>query len=138
MSRWSKQIEKRLIEARTKGHTLEQCAKLVGIAPRTLDSWIAKAKKGQQPYQSFYRRFEAARQVTCSILLENLVQQALEGNTGASFFLLERVYGFTRDGPPPLQINIEADNVDVKTLINEYNTGFKALIDGPQIDLDEE
>ena len=76
--------------------------------------------------------------MTCSILLENLVQQALEGNTGASFFLLERVYGFTRDGPPPLQINIEADNVDVKTLINEYNTGFKALIDGPQIDLDEE
>tara|TARA_R100000655_G_scaffold42924_2_gene78977 strand:- start:6947 stop:7366 length:420 start_codon:yes stop_codon:yes gene_type:complete len=132
-------IKKRLIEARGKGHTLEQCAALVGIAPRTLDYWIAKGRDGEQPYQAWYRQFQMARANMCTILLDSLFERAVSGDNGATYFLLERVHGFTKDGPPPIQISIDIDGApnpreDLK-IVNEQ---LKMLTTGPVIDLDED
>ena len=140
MSLFIDHIKKRLIEARGKGHTLDQCAALVGIAPRTLDYWIAKGKDGEQPYQAWYRQFQMARANMCSILLDKLFERAVLGDNGATFFLLERVHGFTRDGPPPVQVNIGIDSgsYDPREDIKIVNEHLQGLILGPVIDLDED
>jgi len=51
---------------------------------------------------------------------------------------LERRFGYTRDAPPPVQITIDADTVDVQQLISEYKNEIAPIIDKPLIDLDEE
>ena len=138
MASFNKQTLDRLVEARAKGHTLEQCAHLAGVSRSTLHRYINRGKNGEQPFQAWYRRFEKAKASSCTILLDVLYKLAIEGDRSAAFFLLERVHGFTRDGPPPLQIAIEADQVDVRAMISEYNKNFKNIIEGPTIDLDEE
>ena len=138
MASFNKQTLDRLVEARAKGHTLEQCAHLAGISRSTLHRYINRGKNGEQPFQAWYRKFEKAKASSCTILLDVLYKLAIEGDRSAAFFLLERVHGFTRDGPPPLQIAIEADQVDVRAMISEYNKNFKNIIEGPTIDLDEE
>ena len=138
MSRWTDQIKRRLVEARGKGHTLDQCAALVGIAPRTLDLWIAKGKNGEQPYQAWYRQFEASRANMCAILLDCLFERAIDGDNGAAYFLLERVHGFTKDGPPPVQVNIGIDGApNPRGDLEVINEHLKILATGPVIDLDE-
>ena len=136
---WTEHVKKRLVEARGKGHTLDQCAALVGIAPRTLDYWIAKGKAGEQPYRAWYRQFEAARANMCAILLDSLFERAVGGDNGAAYFLLERVHGFTRDGPPPVQVNIDIDGApQPRAHLEIVNEHLKILTKGPVIDLDED
>ena len=131
------QIVDRLLEAASKGHTRDQCAYYAGIDPSTLYRWINLAKEGRQPYRSFYRKLEQARTKGSHQLLEK-IREASCDQWQAAAWLLERCHGYVKDGPPPVQITIDAENVDVQTLINEYNNEIKPLIDGPTIDLDED
>lgn len=134
------QIVARLLEAASKGHTRDQCAYYAGIDPSTLYRWIKFAKEGRQPYRSFYRKLEQARTVGSNHLLE-VIRGAATGHNGqwqAAAWLLERCHGYVKDGPPPVQITIDAENVDVQTIIDEYNNEIQPLIDGPIIDLDED
>lgn len=131
------QIVARLLEAASKGHTRDQSAYFAGIDPSTLYRWINLGREGKQPYQSFYRRFEQARTKGSHALLET-IKEASANQWQAAAWLLERCYGYTKDGPPPIQINIDAENADVRTLIAEYKSEIQPLIDGPTIDLDED
>lgn len=131
------QIVARLLEASAHGHTREQCAYFAGIDPSTLYRWIDLGREGQQPYQSFLRRFEQARTKGSHALLE-VIRNASANQWQAAAWLLERCHGYTKDGPPPIQINIDADGVDIKQLVSEYKNEIQPLIDGPTIDLDEE
>ncbi len=131
------QIVRRLLEAAEKGHTRDQCAFFAGIDPSTLYRWINLAKEGRQPYQSFYRKMENARTRGSHALLQTITD-ASRNHWQAAAWLLERCHGYTKDGPPPIQITIDAESVDVKTLISEYKNEIQPIIDGPIIDLDED
>ena len=139
MTKFNKQVFDKLVKARAKGHTLEECAFLAGIHRVTLMRWLEFGKNGQQPFQAFYRRFERGKAQAAGVLLDTLYDQAIAGCRSSAFFLLERVHGRRKDPPPPppIQINIEADR-DVAGILNEYHSIVQPLLSGPVIDLDEE
>lgn len=141
MTKYNPQIFDKLVKARAKGHTIEQCAFLAGIHRITLHRWLSLGLQGEQPFQAFYRRFEKGKAHAAGVLLDTLYDQALEGCRASAFFLLDRVYGFPKNAPPPVQITIEGSEVDInqdiKTIRDAY-AEFGPAIDGPVIDLDEQ
>ena len=103
-----------------------------------MQRYIERGRNGEPAFRAWYRRFSKAKTKHCTILLDRLQKEAVSGHVPAIIFMLERIHGFTKDGPPPVQIHIDADQVDIKQASGEYNQHFRALIEGPAIDLDEE
>ena len=82
--------------------------------------------------------FKKAEARCCVGSLAIIQKAAQEGTWQAAAFLLERRFGYHKDGPPPVQITIDAENMDVRSLIGEYQKEIRPIIEGPDIDLDEE
>ena len=93
-------------------------------------------KRGQ--FRTFLSEFKKAEAMACIEALAVIKKEARAGNWHCSAWLLERRFGYTKDGPPPVQITIDVDAIDSKTLIAEYEREIQKLIKGPVIDLDEE
>ena len=133
----NKQISDRLVEAAAAGMKREACAHYAGIDPSTLYRWINYGREGRPAYRAFYRRLEKARAQAERRLLEK-IEDAASSSWQACAWILERSFGYGKNPAPPVQITIDADHVDVKTLIGEYKQHLAGLIDGPVIDLDED
>lgn len=131
------QIVARIMEATAKGHTREAVAHYAGLDPSTLYRWINLGREGKQPYQSFVRKLEKARAEGALGLLET-IRQASRDQWQAAAWLLERCHGFQKDAPPPVQITIDADSMDVRALVSEYKKEILPIIEAPEIDLDED
>lgn len=130
-------IVARIMEATAKGHTRESVAYYAGIDPSTLYRWINLGREGKQPYQSFVRKLERARAEGSLGLLET-IKEASRDQWQAAAWLLERCHGFQKDAPPPVQITIDAESMDVRALVSEYKKEILPIIEAPEIDLDEE
>ncbi len=138
MTKYNKQIFDLLVKARSKGHSIEQCAYLAGIHRITLHRWLNLGLEGEQPYQAFFRRFQKGKAAAAGELLDTLHAQALAGCKSSAFFLLDRVHGFSANPAPPVQVNIDAGTIDVTEVLREYKNGIQPILEGPIIDLDEE
>jgi hypothetical protein len=133
------EVQRRILQAIQAGATYEYAAQFGGVTRVTLFYWLRKGEQQNKGiYRTFFNEFKRAESMACVGSLAVINKEAREGNWQAAAWLLERRFGYTREGPPPVQITIETEGLDMKTLINEYNTGMKAMIGGPVIDLDEE
>jgi len=138
-SKLNQEVQTRIIQAIQAGSTYEFAAQFAGITRTTLFYWLRRGEEQSTGiYRTFFNAFKKAEGVACVGSLAIINKEAREGNWQAAAWLLERRFGYSRDGPPPIQITIDTEHLDMKTLINEYNSGIKELITGPVIDLDEE
>ena len=99
------------------GCSTAEAALACGIAPRTLRSWIARGKGGEEPYAALYAAVARARAAFC---LANLQQLRRHGKRHwrACAWLLERAGGrrYRRKGPsaaPPAPPMVGV-NVDLR------------------------
>jgi hypothetical protein len=99
-------------------------------------------RKGEEQnkgiYRTFLNEFKRAESMACVGSLAVINKEAREGNWQAAAWLLERRFGYSREGTPPVQITIDAESVDVQQLISEYKKEIAPIIEKPIIDLDEE
>lgn len=132
-----KETADRLCEAAEAGLKREACAHYAGIDPSTLYRWINFGREGRPVYAEFYKRLELSRAKAQRRLLDT-IENAAMSSWQAAAWILERSFGWSKDQTPPVQITIDADNLDVQALIGEYKQHLSGLIDGPVIDLDED
>ena len=132
-------VQNRILQAIQAGSTYEYAAQFAGITRTTLFYWLRRGEEQSSGiYRTFFNEFKKAEGTACIGSLAVINREARDGNWQAAAWLLERRFGYTRDGPPPVQITIDTENLDMKTLVQEYKTGIQQLITGPTIDLDEE
>jgi len=142
MSRRSKltpAVQTKILQAIQAGATYEYAATFAGICRTTLYSWMQKGQEQKRgAFRTFLNEFKKAEAMACIEALAVIKKEARGGNWHCAAWLLERRFGYTKDGPPPVQITIDVDAIDSKTLIAEYEREIQKLIKGPVIDLDEE
>ena len=142
MSRRTKlnpEVQKRILQAIQTGATYEVAAGFGGITRQTLFYWLQRGEeKKEEPYLTFFNEFKKAEARCCVGALAVVQKAAQTGTWQAAAFLLERRFDYTKQQQPPIQVSIDIENVDSKTLIAEYKTHLASLIEGPVIDLDEE
>tara|TARA_Y100000114_G_C11741024_1_gene318969 strand:+ start:367 stop:789 length:423 start_codon:yes stop_codon:yes gene_type:complete len=130
-------IVARIMEATAKGHPREMVAHYAGLNPSTLYRWINLGREGKQPYQAFVRKLEQAKAQGLHGLLST-IERASKDQWQAAAWLAERCHGMTKDAPPPVQITIDAESMDVRALVQEYKKEILPMIEPPNIDLDED
>ncbi len=132
------EIQKRIIQAIQAGSTYELAAQFAGISRGTLWSWLQKGEEQNKGvYRTFLNEFKKAEARCCVGALAVVQKAAQNGTWQAAAFLLERRFGYHKDGPPPVQITIDAESVDVQSIIGEYKQEIQPLLEGPTIDLDD-
>lgn len=133
------EVQRKILQAIQAGSTYEIAANFAGISRTTLFYWMRKGEEQKKGiYRTFFNEFKRAESMACVGSLAVINKEAREGNWQAAAWLLERRFGYSRDGPPPVQITIDAESVDVKQLISEYKREIAPIIEKPIIDLDEE
>lgn len=133
-------VQMRICQAIQAGATYEMAANLVGVRRQTIATWLVRGEKQSSGrYRTFFDAFKKAEALCCVANLAVIKKSAQEGTWQAAAWLLERRFPeYARGAPPPVQIMIDADDVSVKTLVNEYSNFVQPLLEGPTIDLDEE
>ncbi len=138
-SKFNDEARRRIIQAIQTGCTYDLAAQYAGITRGTLWLWLQKGEEQKSgAYRTFLNDFKKAEARCCVGSLAIIQKAAQEGTWQAAAFLLERRFGYHKDGPPPVQITIDAENMDVRSLIGEYQKEIRPIIEGPDIDLDEE
>ncbi len=138
-SKFNDEARRRIIQAIQTGCTYDLDAQYAGITRGTLWLWLQKGEEQKSgAYRTFLNDFKKAEARCCVGSLAIIQKAAQEGTWQAAAFLLERRFGYHKDGPPPVQITIDAENMDVRSLIGEYQKEIRPIIEGPDIDLDEE
>lgn len=132
-------LQTRILQAIQAGATYEYAATYAGISRTTLYYWMQKGEQQKRgAFRTFLNEFKKAEARCCVGALAVVQKAAQAGTWQAAAFLLERRFGYTKDGPPPVQITIDVDAIDSRALMAEYEQGIKQLISGPTIDLDED
>ena len=130
-----------ICRALQRGATYDIAAGFANINVSTLYSWLSKGREGREPWATFYREVKSAEAAGAMNLL-HLVHEAAIDDPKYACWILERRHGFTqtRDTTPPVEITINAAELDVRQLLIEAKEQSKAIaeISGPIIDLDEE
>ena len=130
-----------ICRALARGATYEIAAGYAGIHIGTLYAWLSKGREGREPYQSFLKSVKESEAMGAMNLL-HVVQEASIDDPKYACWLLERRHGYTqtRDTAPPVEITINASELDVSQLLIEAKEQSKAIamLQGPVIDLDEE
>ena len=138
-SKFNAEARRRIIQAIQTGCTYELAAQYAGISRGTLWLWLQKGEQQKSgAYRTFLNEFKKAEARCCVGSLAVIQKAAQDGTWQAAAFLLERRFGYHKDGPPPVQITIDADAVDVRSIVEEYRREVLPVIGTPTIDLDEE
>lgn len=130
-----------ICRALARGATYEIAAGYAKINVSTLYSWLSKGREGRSPYDEFFRAVKEAESVGAMNLLRT-IQEASIDDPKYACWLLERRHGYTqtRDNTPPIEITINAAELDVQQLLIEAKEQTKTIasLSGPTIDLDEQ
>tara|TARA_R100000655_G_scaffold93205_1_gene134471 strand:+ start:4605 stop:5039 length:435 start_codon:yes stop_codon:yes gene_type:complete len=140
-SKLNAEVQKRIIQAIQSGATYELAAQFGGVTRTTLFYWLNKGEEQTKGiYRTFFNEFKKAEAICCVAALAVIKQEAKNGTWQAAAWLLERRFPeqYSKNGPPPVQLTIDVDEISIQGLTQEYNTYVRPLIDGPTIDLDEE
>ena len=135
-------VTARLLQAVRLGATHTLACAAAGIGTRTLYGWVARARRGEEPFAQFWRNFKQAEAECAVRQLATIEKAAASGNWGAAAWKLERRFGYRKESEfhQPIQITVEAGSSSVAQLVEELRRHSDVLqaIDGPVIDLDEE
>lgn len=97
-SKFTKQRKERILEAIRAGCTYEVASDYAGITRSTLWAWIKKGELGKDKnYQTFLNEIKKAESEGCISLLGTIKQASLK-DWKAGAWILERRYGYSRDG----------------------------------------
>ena len=134
------EVQRRILQAIQAGATYAMAAQLAGIARLGVCYWLQKGEEQTKGiYRTFFNEFKRAEAICCVGNLAIINKEAKAGTWQAAAWLLERRFpDYRRDSQPAIQVNIGAEQMDSKALIDEYYNGIRPLIEGPIIDLDEE
>jgi len=92
------EVTARVVEAVKAGATYKLAAAAGGVDESTLHRWMAAGRdSGRQPYRAFYQRVKEAETAGARAALD-AIQEAAGSRWQAAAWLLERRYGYTRDG----------------------------------------
>ena len=136
-------VQRRIVQAIQSGATYELAAQYAGITRTTLYYWLEKGKEQTKGiYRTFFNEFKKAEAVCCVGALAVIRKEAQAGTWQAAAWLLERRFPqqYARNQQPAVQltIDVDAEEINVRGIAQEYKTYVQPLIEGPIIDLDEE
>ena len=126
------------------GASRKVAAEAAGVHVSTLYAYLAKGKEEDSgKYRELHDRIKKAESNCCLRALSKIQQAAMEGKWQAACWLLERRYPEYRlNHQPVIEVNIDADSLDMKMMISELKRTDDLLdqmsVNGPLIDLDEE
>jgi len=120
------------------GLSRKDTAKRAGIDISTLMAWLAKGKRGVEPFVAFVERVKKAEGDGIAFHIANITSHAKNGNWQCSAWLLERCWGYTRTdaGKEEFEEVIDVEEVDVKELllqIKKQNQELKPYME-PEIE----
>ena len=122
------------------GAKRDAAAHVAGIHVATLYAWISRGKEESEGL--YYELSERIKKSESMAQLRALkaIQDAAQLDWKPAAWLLERRFGFTVNQQPILEINLDADVLTVKQLIQDIKKSDDIIksINGPTIDLDEE
>ncbi len=137
-------VQQKIVQAIQTGATYEVAAQYGGITRATLWLWLRKGQEQNKGiYRTFFDAFKSAEARSCVGALAIIHKQAKDGNWQAAAWLLERRFGYERNNTA-IQVNIDTqgayNDVDIVELVDQVRDRQNSLtlINGPQIDLDEE
>lgn len=110
------------------GMKREHIAQAGGIAVGTFYAYMAKGRRGEQPFKDFYERLEKAISVGIQGNLAIIRNEALKGNWQAAAWILERCHKYIK-GIPDIEESDYMDNeeVDVKQLLKQIHKSNEEL-----------
>lgn len=115
-SKFTKERKDRIIEAISAGCTYEVASDYAGITRSTLWAWIKKGELGKDKnYQTFLNDIKKAESAGCIALL-GTIKQASSKDWKAGAWILERRYGYSRDGVKSSRPEEEAVSIPKNTL----------------------
>ena len=102
---YNAQVHYRIIQAIKLGATKELAAKAGGIGARTLTRWLSDAKRNgeESAFAGLYQDVIEAEASGATHALACIVKAAKSGRWQAAAWLLERKYGYRRDGVKELR-----------------------------------
>jgi hypothetical protein len=102
---YNAQVHYRIVQAIKLGATKELAAKAGGVGARTLHRWIADAKRNgkESTFAKLYQDMVQAEASGANHALACIVKAAKDGRWQAAAWLLERKYGYRRDGVKELR-----------------------------------